>query len=70
MIFQEMVPQLGIVIDVKLLEDQGEIIENLVYQELNLGSNISELNSFGLASRNLAIITLQNSIGKDYFNKS
>ena len=36
MIFLEMDHQLDIEIDVKLLEDQEEIIENLVYQELNL----------------------------------
>ena len=36
MIFLEMVHLLDIEIDVKLLVDQEEIIENLVYQELNL----------------------------------
>ena len=35
MIFLEMDHQLDIEIDVKLLVDQEEIIENLVYLELN-----------------------------------
>ena len=38
MIYRETVQELDIETDVKLLEDQEEIIENLVCQELNLGS--------------------------------